>query len=218
MGTVTTLNQPEPGFHRRAEALANEITELCSCLYAAEYKLLVKIREFDEKEYWAQQGLCSCAHWLNFKCGIGMNAAREKVRVDHALAKLPKIEKRFAEGALSYSKVRAITRECPVSNRQSTSPDSRSIASSSPRSEPTNSRSPAITGDESTLPRVATVQAGLPDLRSIAWTILSRPPTVKPHRGSPLTASSAESRWKSLSPTRAKPHATTGLVSRPPSF
>ena len=84
MGTVTALNQPEPGFHRRAETLANEITELCSCLYAAEYQLLVKIREFDENGYWGAPGLMSCAHWLNFKCGMGMNAARERVRVARA--------------------------------------------------------------------------------------------------------------------------------------
>ena len=99
-----------------ADQLGAEITELCSYIYAAESRLLTLIREFDEKEYWAQQGLCSCAHWLNFKCGIGMNAAREKVRVAHALAKLPKINKEFAEGALSYSKVRAITRIADESN------------------------------------------------------------------------------------------------------
>ena len=99
-----------------ADQLGAEITELCSYIYAAESRLLTLIREFDEKEYWAQQGLCSCAHWLNFKCGIGMNAAREKVRVAHALAKLPKISKSFAEGALSYSKVRAISRIADESN------------------------------------------------------------------------------------------------------
>ena len=33
----------------------------------------------------------SCAHWLNFKCGMGMNAARERVRVARALPDLPKI-------------------------------------------------------------------------------------------------------------------------------
>jgi len=92
------------------EQLGAEITELCAYIYAAEARLLTLIREFDEKEYWAGLGLCSCAHWLNFKCGIGMNAAREKVRVAHALAKLPAINEAFDKGALSYSKVRAMTR------------------------------------------------------------------------------------------------------------
>ena len=68
-----------------ADQLGAEITELCSYIYAAEARLLTLIRTFDEKEYWAQQGLCSCAHWLNFKCGISMGAAREKVRVAKGL-------------------------------------------------------------------------------------------------------------------------------------
>ena len=114
--TIAIVETPTNSTQTDAENLGAEITELCSYIYAAESRLLTLIREFDEKEFWAQQGLCSCAHWLNFKCGIGMNAAREKVRVAHALAKLPKINKEFAEGALSYSKVRAITRIADQSN------------------------------------------------------------------------------------------------------
>ena len=92
------------------DKLGAEITELCSYIYAATYQLLVKIREFDENEYWGVGGVCSCAHWLNFKCGIGMNAAREKVRVAHALTELPLISEAFRKGRVSYSKVRAMTR------------------------------------------------------------------------------------------------------------
>ena len=105
--------EPAPS---NADQLADEITELCSYIYAAEARLLTLIRQFDENEYWAAQGLFSCAHWLNYKCGIGMNAAREKVRVAHALAKLPKINEAFAKGVMSYSKVRAITRIADESN------------------------------------------------------------------------------------------------------
>lgn len=99
-----------------AERLGEQITELCSYLYAAEARLLNLVREFDAKECWAEQGFCSCAHWLNFKCGIGMNAAREKVRVAKALVDLPKIEAGLAKGELSYSKVRAMTRIADVNN------------------------------------------------------------------------------------------------------
>jgi hypothetical protein len=116
MGTVTALKQPNPGSCERAEALANEITELCSYLYAAEYQLLMKIREFDENGYWGGPGLMSCAHWLNFKCGMGMNAARERVRVARALAGLPKISAAFETGTVSYSKVRAMTRVASPEN------------------------------------------------------------------------------------------------------
>jgi hypothetical protein len=99
-----------------ADRLGDQITKLCSYLHAAEARLLTLIREFDSKECWAEQGFCSCAHWLNFKCGIGMNAAREKVRVARSLADLPKIEAGLARGELSYSKVRAMTRIADAGN------------------------------------------------------------------------------------------------------
>ena len=99
-----------------AEQLGEQITELCSYIYAAESRLLALIHEFDDKQYYEKLGFCSCAHWLNFKCGIGMNAAREKVRVANALAKLPKMDERFSNGELSYSKVRAMTRIADETN------------------------------------------------------------------------------------------------------
>ena len=52
----------------------------------------------------------SCAHWLSWQCGLSPGAAREHVRVARALESLPLIEAAFAEGRLSYSKVRALTR------------------------------------------------------------------------------------------------------------
>jgi len=117
VSTAIALLETEPqSTTSDAEKLGAEITELCSYIYAAESRFLSLIREFDEKGYWAQQGLFSCAHWLNLKCGIGMNAAREKLRVAHALAELPKISERFDKGQLSFSKVRAITRIADASN------------------------------------------------------------------------------------------------------
>ena len=101
---------------RRSEQLGNEITELYGYISAATCELLVKIREFDEQELWAGPGLVSCAHWLNWQCGIGMNAAREKVRVARALGELPKISEAFRRGEVSYSKVRAMTRVANADN------------------------------------------------------------------------------------------------------
>ncbi|MCP4301262.1 MAG: DUF222 domain-containing protein [Gammaproteobacteria bacterium] len=98
------------------EKLGAEITELCSYIYAATSQLLSLIREFDEQQYWAELGFLSCAHWLNFACGFGMNSARERLRVAHALAGLPKINEEFSAGKISYSKVRAITRVADENN------------------------------------------------------------------------------------------------------
>ena len=101
---------------QRASKLGSEITELYALITAATYDLLVKIRDFDAAELWAGPGLCSCAHWLNWQCGIGMNAAREKVRVARALGELPKISEAFRLGKVSYSKVRAMTRVATPEN------------------------------------------------------------------------------------------------------
>jgi hypothetical protein len=90
--------------------LEAQITELAGHLNAANYRWLTLIAEFDRRRGWWDGRLHSCAHWLNFKCGLNLGAAREKVRVAHALAKLPKIAASMARGELSYSKVRALTR------------------------------------------------------------------------------------------------------------
>jgi hypothetical protein len=90
--------------------LEAQITELAGHLNAANYRWLTLIGEFDRRNGWADGKLPSCAHWLNFKCGLNLGAARERVRVAHALVGLPKIAASMARGELSYSKVRALTR------------------------------------------------------------------------------------------------------------
>jgi hypothetical protein len=99
------------------DELESHITELAAHIHAATYRLLVLIAEFDRREGWGGEGVRSMAHWLNWKCGIGMNAAREKVRVARALEALPKIAECFSRGELSYSKVRALTRVANPQNQ-----------------------------------------------------------------------------------------------------
>ena len=97
------------------EELEAQITALAGQLNAANYRWLTLIAEFDRRRGWGDGKLPSCAHWLNFKCGLNLGAAREKVRVAHALVGLPKIAASMARGELSYSKVRALTRvACPA--------------------------------------------------------------------------------------------------------
>jgi hypothetical protein len=90
--------------------LEAQITELAGHLNAAHYRWLSLIAEFDRRNGWSDGATHSCAHWLNWKCGIDLGAAREKVRVAHALEKLPRISAAMARGELSYSKARALTR------------------------------------------------------------------------------------------------------------
>ena len=98
------------------EALAAEITTLAGHLNAAQFRFLKLLDEFDREQGWAGPGIRSLAHWLNWKCGIGDLAAREKVRVARALRDLPLIDAAFGRGEVSYSKVRAMTRAATPEN------------------------------------------------------------------------------------------------------
>jgi uncharacterized protein DUF222/HNH endonuclease len=92
------------------EVLERQITELTSQISAATCRWLLLVGEYDAREGWAQWGCRSCAHWVSWQCGIGPGPAREHVRVARRLRELPAIRAAFAEGQLSYSQVRALTR------------------------------------------------------------------------------------------------------------
>jgi hypothetical protein len=92
------------------DELGDRICELAAHIAAATYRFLRLLAEFDRRQGWGHWGIKSCAHWLSWRCGIDLGAAREKVRVARALDMLPAICDSFSRGELSYSKVRAITR------------------------------------------------------------------------------------------------------------
>jgi hypothetical protein len=99
--------------------LAAQITELSGHLNTSNHRLLVLIAEFDRRSGWADGGVTpSCAHWLHWQCGIGLGAAREKLRVAHALESLQRISEAMSRGELSYAKVRAVTRVADASNEE----------------------------------------------------------------------------------------------------
>jgi hypothetical protein len=82
--------------------LGREISQLVAHLDAGTYQLLVMLGKFDENKEWADEGIHSCAHWLNIFCGINLGAARERVRVARALPGLPRISDEFRKGSISY--------------------------------------------------------------------------------------------------------------------
>ncbi len=96
---------------RRADTddLGETIAALAARLHAATYELLVLLRKFDERTGW-NNGFLSCAHWLHWRTGIDLGAAREKMRVAKALPALPRISRAMQHGQVSYAKVRALTR------------------------------------------------------------------------------------------------------------
>jgi hypothetical protein len=95
---------------RSVDELDAAIGRLVRQMNADSYRLLVLVREFDDRFGWKKWTFKSCAEWLAWRASLSLSAAREKVRTAHALRSLPAIAAAFAEGRLSYSKVRALTR------------------------------------------------------------------------------------------------------------
>src|SRR5688572_4060457 len=105
-GEFSSVSTPE---------LVEQITTLAGHLNAANARFLALIAELDRRGGWSECGVKSCAHWLNWKCGIALGAAREKVRTARALEGLPQIAAAMADGRLSYAKVRAMARVADAS-------------------------------------------------------------------------------------------------------
>jgi hypothetical protein len=113
--------QPGPalnpeGFARQARAaeLEGEIASLAAHINAATYRLIEMLREFDELEGWS--GWPTAAHWLQWRCGYSLGAARERFRVARALPGLPQIREAFRAGRLSFAQVRAVIRVATPDN------------------------------------------------------------------------------------------------------
>jgi hypothetical protein len=98
------------GAQRTLEELEREICAAAADIAAATCRWLLLVAEFDERGGWREWGVRSCAHWLSWRCSIGLVAGREQTRVARRLTELPLIREAFAAGELSYSKVRALTR------------------------------------------------------------------------------------------------------------
>jgi hypothetical protein len=92
------------------QQLGDQIVTWAGRVAAGEARLLALIAEFDRREAWGGPGLLSCAHWLTWRIGIGLGAARERVRVARRLRDLPAIAAALAAGQMSWSQVRAVTR------------------------------------------------------------------------------------------------------------
>jgi hypothetical protein len=97
-------------------ALGEAIAETAAILDAVTHRFLAQLRAFDRAGGWERTGALSCAHWLSWRVGMDLGAARERVRVARKLADLPVIDGALAEGSVSYSKVRAMTRVATAVN------------------------------------------------------------------------------------------------------
>ncbi|MEJ2207053.1 MAG: HNH endonuclease, partial [Gemmatimonadota bacterium] len=83
--TATPYDPLEPSELDAIEELGDEITTLAAHIHAATHRLLVLLGEFDRRRGWELDGHQSCAHWLAFRTGIDLGAARERVRTARSL-------------------------------------------------------------------------------------------------------------------------------------
>ena len=104
--------------HPDIDELDSAIVTLAARINAASYELLVLVRRFDERGGWLRWGFPNCTEWLHWRCDLSLSAARERIRVAHALKSLPAIALSFSSGELSYSKVRALTRVARPDNEE----------------------------------------------------------------------------------------------------
>ena len=67
---------------------------------------------------WERWGCTSPQQWLSWKCGLGRVAASVHIRVAMALTRLPAIAAALADGRITWSKARAITRVATPASEQ----------------------------------------------------------------------------------------------------
>ena len=101
---------------RTGDEVVAELVALSARIDAALQRQLALIREIHERELWFIWGVRTCAQWLAWRLGLSPGAARERLRVALALGQLPKLDRALAQGRVSFSKVRAMTRVATPEN------------------------------------------------------------------------------------------------------
>jgi len=94
--------------------LEDQLTLVAARIASATAMWLGWLAIFDRRDGYVSWGCRSTAHWLNWRCAMSTSTAHEHVRVARALETLPATQAAFADGKLSYSKVRAISRVATI--------------------------------------------------------------------------------------------------------
>jgi hypothetical protein len=93
-----------------AVELQQRLGVLAARIHAATAELVELAAQLDTDGAWADAGMRSCAHWLSINIGVDVWTGGEMVRAGHALEVLPALRAAFADGRLSFDKIRAVTR------------------------------------------------------------------------------------------------------------
>jgi len=84
----------------------------------SQHDIIVAAAEFADSAEWVLAGSPTPAHWLAAVADIEPATAREWVRIGRQLRELPATAAVFATGAVSYSKVRSLTRIATADNER----------------------------------------------------------------------------------------------------
>jgi len=100
----------EVGVSNGDDSLGRRLRRVIGVWAHSQHRLVVLAAEFADTGEWAADGSPTPAHWLADMADVETCTAREWIRIGHKLKRLPAIASAFADGTLSYSKVRALTR------------------------------------------------------------------------------------------------------------
>lgn len=94
-----------------SEEIVTDIQHNVSCIAFCHARVIALIDEADRRGLWAQWiGVKTLPEWVMHVASVTMHTAREYVRVMTALREMPKVKRKLADGDVSYSKVREVTR------------------------------------------------------------------------------------------------------------
>lgn len=99
------MSTPTSATEQGRELIA-ELRHIDTCLAA----WMVKLDDFDTWGAWAEDGHTTCVSWLVDRCGLARVTAHEKLRVAKQLGRRKVLAEAMVDGAVSYSKMRVITR------------------------------------------------------------------------------------------------------------
>ena len=92
-----------------SEDLTRSADQLAAALAATHAALLDILSVVDERELWRSDGCCSFEDWVCYRFGVSRKTAHEWVDGARTLGELPHLADAFADGELSWDKVKAVS-------------------------------------------------------------------------------------------------------------
>jgi hypothetical protein len=93
------------------EQIVTDIRRNISCIAFCHARVIALIDEVERRGLWMEWvGVKTLTEWVMHVASVSMHTAREYVRVTAALREMPKVKKGLADGDISFSKVREVTR------------------------------------------------------------------------------------------------------------